>query len=444
MKRFHPFTFVRTVALLIVLGQFTVVSAIAATREISRDELRDHIYGGWAGMLIGGLEGLPHEFKYTNAPRATLPEFEFLPNGARSDDDNDFEWTHLWFMDREGVLKLPYSRIVEIWKVNMNQGLWAANRRARKLMDEGVVPPETGSPARNSYASFNLSGQFCVESYGLIAPGMPQTAADIGLHYARVAVSEEPLQATQFWTSLIALLPFHQGAMEQTMANALRAVDRKSAMAEVVADARRLFKQHPNDWKTARQAFHAKWMGQRGWNGNSTPLNGGFVVLALLYGRGDFYRTLQYAMALGEDADCNAATAGAVLGCQLGFKHIAALPQFKMPDHYVNRTRPSLPAESKVSDQVETLLRISERVILTNGGERIEVNGQPSFRIRLQKPRALTILSGTKQEAQSGPADRQVTGEDVRAHALLHSSWFAVRVTGACAIPCARRKEAAF
>jgi hypothetical protein len=50
------------------------------------------------------------------------------------------------------------------------------------------------------------------------------------------------------------------------------------------------------------------------WNMNSTPSNGAMVLLALLYGEGDFYTTLQYAMALGYDADWSAATAGAVLG----------------------------------------------------------------------------------------------------------------------------------
>jgi hypothetical protein len=76
-------------------------------------------------------------------------------------------------------------------------------------------------------------------------------------------------------------------------------------------------------------------------------------------------------MAFGHDADCNAATAGAALGCRLGFKRLAALPQYRMPDRYVNQTRPSLPAECKVSDQVETLLRACERVILLHGGERM-------------------------------------------------------------------------
>ena len=184
-------------------AQPAAAKASPATADISRAELLDRIHGGWAGMLIGGLEGLPHEFKYKEQPRDTLPEFTFLEKGARSDDDNDFEWPHLFFMDKEGTLKLPYPRIVEIWKANMNSGIWVANKKARELMDQGVVPPETGSVARNPAAWYNLSGQFCVESYGLIAPGMPQTAADIGLHYTRIAVSEEPLQAAQFWSSLI-------------------------------------------------------------------------------------------------------------------------------------------------------------------------------------------------------------------------------------------------
>lgn len=367
-------------------------SVAAKTVEISRETLVNQIYGGWVGMLIGGIEGLPHEWKYKEQPRDTLPEFTFLAKGARSDDDNDFEWTHLWFMDKEGVIKLPYPRIAEIWKANMNTGIWVANKRARELMDQGVVPPETGSVARNPHASYNLSGQFCVESYGLIAPGMPQTAADIGLYYAHIAVSEEPLQATQFWTSLISLRAIETVGVEDALQRALAAVDPKSCMAEIVTDARKAFHAHPDDWKAARREVDNKWRKQRRWNDNSTPVNGAFVCLALLYGQDDFYRTLQYAMALGHDADCNAATAGTVVGVRLGFKCIAALPQFKMPDLYVNKSRPQLPAECKVSKQVDTLARITERVILTNGGERVTVGGQPGFRVKIQQPRLLEPL----------------------------------------------------
>ena len=376
--------------------------AAPPVKEVTREVLLDRIYGGWAGMLIGGIEGLAHEFKYKEQPRATLPDFTFLKNGARTDDDNDFEWTHLWFMDREQVTKLPYPRIVEIWQANMNKGIWVANLNARRLMDKGVVPPETGSVARNPAAWYNLSGQFCVESYGLIAPGMPQAAAEIGLHYAHIAVSEEPLQAAQYWTSLISLRAFHEGALEDAMQLALAAVDPKSCMAEVVADTRKAFHAHPGDWKAARQELDQKWRLDRGWNDNSTPVNGSFVCLALLYGGDDFYRTMQYAMALGHDADCNAATAGTVVGVRTGFKRIAALSQFKMPDHYVNKTRPQLPAECKVSEQAETLLRVAERVIMANGGERITIDGKPGFRITLQSPRVREPLP----ERLHGPQNR--------------------------------------
>jgi hypothetical protein len=94
---------------------------------LSRDELYDRIYGGWLGMLIGNLEGLPHEFKYLDEPRESLPEFTFLAQGARSDDDSDIELTHLYFMAQDKTLKLPYTRIAEIWKANMNKGVWRAN-----------------------------------------------------------------------------------------------------------------------------------------------------------------------------------------------------------------------------------------------------------------------------------------------------------------------------
>ena len=381
--------------LIIILLALSVMAG-ARTIEISREHLLDHIHGGWAGMLIGGLEGLPHEFKYNETPRETLPEFTFLANGAKTDDDNDIEWTHAYYMDKYGVLKIPYSRIVEIWKANMNTRIWCANLTARKLMDEGLVPPDTGDPARNSYASYNLSGQFCVEVYGLIAPGMPNTAADIGLHYASIAVRGEPLQATRYWTALISEAMISDQPIDKQVKDALAAVDPSSAMYEVVNDAIKAYEGNATDWKAARQIIHQKWMVERKWNGNSTPTNGGMVVLALLYGGGDFYKTLQYAMAMGHDADCNAATAGAVIGARVGFKRIQAMPQFRMsrrigmlalaaPDTFKNTTRPELPSETTVSEQAEMLTRVCEHVILQNGGGHISVNGKPGYRIVVQE-----------------------------------------------------------
>jgi len=69
----------------------------------------------------------------------------------------------------------------------------------------------------------------------------------------------------------------------------------------------------------------------------------------------------------------------------------------------VNKTRRQLPAESKVSEQAETLLRVAERVILANGGERITLAGQPAYRIKLQSPKVLERLPDNPHGPQHQP-----------------------------------------
>jgi hypothetical protein len=326
-----------------------------------------------------------------------------LPDGARTDDDNDFEWTHLYFMDKENVLKLPYPRIVEIWKANMNKGIWKANERARALMNEGVAPPDTGKPPRNEFAWYNLSGQFCTEAYGMIAPGMPAAAEEIAVHYAHIAVAGEPIQAAQYWPALISLCALPQGTLEDKIQEATKAVDPASAMAEVVQDALKAYREKPDDWKAGRQAMYDKWSVERKWNSNATPSNGAMVILALLYGKEDFYKTLQYGMAMGLDADCNAATAGAVLGTRLGYARIAALPGFAMKDRFVNGTRPQLPRECTVSEQADMILRVAEKAILANGGEKVELGGKPGYRIVVQSPKVVESLPADYRKPETKP-----------------------------------------
>ena len=65
------------------------------TMEILWQPLRACVYGGWFGVLIGGLEESPHEFKHNDHPRDLLPGFAVPAEGARSEDDNDIEWTLL-------------------------------------------------------------------------------------------------------------------------------------------------------------------------------------------------------------------------------------------------------------------------------------------------------------------------------------------------------------
>ncbi len=48
-------------------------------------------------------------------------------------------------------------------------------------------------------------------------------------------------------------------------------------------------------------------------------LNAAYVVMGLLYGNGDFTRTLEISTRAGQDSDCNPSTAGGVLATMIGY-----------------------------------------------------------------------------------------------------------------------------
>jgi hypothetical protein len=56
-------------SLFLLLGLDVAMAVGAESTNITRDEILDHIRGGWTGMLIGGIEGLAHEFNYIQRPR---------------------------------------------------------------------------------------------------------------------------------------------------------------------------------------------------------------------------------------------------------------------------------------------------------------------------------------------------------------------------------------
>ena len=56
--------------------------------------------------------------------------------------------------------------------------------------------------------------------------------------------------------------------------------------------------------------------------GFDAPENVAFVVLGLLYGEGDFGKSLIFANNCGEDTDCTCATLGALLGIMNGASNL--------------------------------------------------------------------------------------------------------------------------
>lgn len=354
--------------------------------SISAAELRDRIRGGLLGQILGNLNGIPHEMKYIDAPGDVRDYTPSLPEGARTDDDTDFEWVYVVEMQRRDTVYLPPEDIAGLWKARINRRIWCSNQYARQLMDLGLTPPLTGRFALNPWADFNISGQFLCESFGLLAPAMPRTAARIALNYTTVAIDLEPAQTTQLFTAMIATA-FTTSEIEALLDAGLGALDPRSRLHEIVGDVRRWHREHPEDWRATRHRVREKYSRHGGAlrDRNGYELNTASTIAALLYGHGDLVPTLTTAFNFGWDADNTAATAGTIIGVTRGYRWMMA-QGWKIVDRYRNTTREEMPADETITSFADRLIDLAEKVILENGGERAWVRGEPHYRIRRESP----------------------------------------------------------
>ena len=394
--------------------------------ELSADTLRDKVRGGLLGQILGNLNGLKHENKYINEPGNIEAYIPALPEGAWTDDDTDFEWVYIVEMQRANDICLSPQCIADLWKGRINKRLWCANQYARQLMDLGLTPPLTGTSALNPWADFNISGQFLCETFGLLAPGMTQTAARIGLNYTSVAIDLEPAQTTQLFTAMIATA-FVTDDLEKILDAGVNSLDPHSAVRQIIRDVRDWHRRYRCEWRTTRRLMKEKYTRHNGTvrDYNGYELNTGVTVAAFLYGEGDFVKTLLSAFNFGWDCDNSAATAGTIVGVIKGYRWMMS-QGWQIVDRYRNTTRENMPNDETITSFADRIIDLAERVIVAQGGRRIYVNGKPVYHIILETPASVIPLpdpaeqitamrSGMKSEIETGIISGNTAEERARA-----------------------------
>ena len=380
------------------IALFSIAKGSDGPMELSAEDLQDKIRGGFLGQLLGDLNGLQHEMKYIAEPGNVQDYTPALPDGAWTDDDTDFEWIYITDMQRSGKLFLPPARIVELWKKHINRRFWCANEYARQLMDLDIEPPLTGTIGINPWSEFNISGQFVCESFGLMSPGMPQTAAKLGLNYTHVTIDGEPAQATQLFTAMISN-SFFSNNMNAILDAGQAALDPKSILRQILLDVRGWHKQNPRDWRTTRRLVKEKYTrfhgAERDRNGHE--LNAASAIGALLYGQGDFIKTAITAFNFGWDADNNAATACTIVGIQKGYRWMME-QHWNIQDRYRNTSRDNMPEDETISSYANRIFALADLVITTQGGQKIVRDGKPRYRIQPERPANVEALSNPAVE----------------------------------------------
>ncbi|MGE5644640.1 MAG: ADP-ribosylglycohydrolase family protein [Acidobacteriota bacterium] len=372
----------RTLVSSLLLFLLTQVS-FAQRLRIGAAEYRDKVYASWLGQCAGNIYGLAHEQKYFEQPGPDQFPLGYsgwgaarmkAVNGAFSDDDTDIEYMYLLAMEKHGI-EPRYSELAEFWKRHVRRDVWLANRAAVAAMRYGFDPPWTGRKQVNPHW-FQIDPQLVNEIWAVTAPGMVRYAAAKTDWAARVMSDDWGVEPAVFYGAMYAAAFFEQD-ISKLIETGRQALPPGARFARTVDEVIALYRKHPADWKAARQEAIAKYYlaeepGCR--TATNANLNGAFAVLALLYGEGDFQRTLDVSCALGFDADNQAATLSGLLGIVRGTRGIPRellFPEqgWKEPfnDRYQNVTRADLP-DAGMRDIGRRLALVGEQVILRHGG----------------------------------------------------------------------------
>ena len=364
--------------------------------RISVEEYQDKVHASWLGQVIGTSYGYPHHTFYIDQPAPETFPYGFDPEataqikaigGAYSNNDTDIEYMYLLGMEEYGP-EPTYTQLAELWKYHVREKIWLANRAALGAMHYGFTPPVTGMKDSNPHW-FQIDPQLINEIWAVTAPGMVRYAAEKSAWTTRITNDNWGIEPTIHYGAMYAAA-FFESDISQLIDIGTAQLPENSRFAQTIAQMKVLYRKYPNDWKQARKEmaqmyYHNEPVNTRtAWNAN---LNGACAILALLYGQGDFQKTLDMTFAIGFSAKNQAATVSGLLGVVHGTKGLPkellfpfAEMVWKEPfnDTYKNITRYDMPDVS-LKDMAARMAKQGEKVILMHGGKKVIENGDDFY-----------------------------------------------------------------
>jgi hypothetical protein len=185
---------------------------------------------------------------------------------------------------------------------------------------------------------------------------------------------------------------FFEDDIEKIVRAALKSIPKDSQYAECIRDVLAWYKQDPDDWQKTWQLINEKYhlnpayrrfscSGPKGEFNIDAKINGAYIVMGLLYGKGDPDQTIIISTRCGQDSDCNPSNSGGVLFTTIGFE--------KLPERFKSALNP----EGKFSHtpyNFPTLVKVCEKLVrqaVKRAGGRIEKNadGEEVFVIPVAK-----------------------------------------------------------
>ena len=306
----------------------------------NQKEIKNKVLGCWYGKNIGGTLGAPFEW------RRQINNVSFYTQdlGGKALPNDDLDIQLLWLIALEERKLNVNTRDLAYYFSIFVTPHWGEYGTAKTNMKLGIESPRCGlenNEYRQSCGSYIRS-----EIWACIAAGTPELAvrymmADSqidhggkseGTYTAAMVAAMESAAFVESDVNKLIEIGLSYIPADCDITKVTRLVQECYAKGMPYLEARdevlRQYRGAPFSYDDGRKIVvlcdeRDREMGfADGKKGYDVVDNFGIIMIGLLYGQGDFGKTLCYAVNCGEDTDCTAATLGSMLGIIYGYKKI--------------------------------------------------------------------------------------------------------------------------
>ncbi len=331
-------------------NELEAIRTLAEKYEFASDKpdeytLRKKILGAWTGRACGCLLGKPVEgirseelipflkdtgnypmHRYimsTDINEQVCSRYKFSFNnkpygdtvdGMPIDDDTNYTVLGQLIVERFGK-DFNSENVTSTWlKYLPVLACFTAERIAFANIVNCLVPPATAM-YKNVCREW-IGAQIRGDYFGYINPGKPEKAAELAFNDARVSHVKNGVYGEMFVAAMIACAAVTD-SIDDIILGGLAQIPATSRLYEAVMNIYNNFK----NGYTLEECFdyiHVAYNEHTDHGWCHTVSNAMIVVAALLYGEGDFGKSICIAVGMAFDTDCNGATVGSIMGMRGG------------------------------------------------------------------------------------------------------------------------------
>ena len=315
------------------------------TMPTDKDALKEKISGAWYGRICGCLlgktvEGMKNKelvpflkesgnwpmhryiystdvtdevaakYKYKLKTRLFADTVEYAP----WDDDTNYVVLAQILIRKYGRDFTP-KNVMDLWVERQPKTSYCTAERVAYLNYLRGYQPPVSAVYKNPYREW-IGAQIRGDYFGYINPGNPEHAAEMAWRDASITHVKNGIYGEMLASAMIACAAVTDN-IKDIIYGGLAQIPATSRLYESIV---RLVDRY-DAGVTREEAFadiHATWNDLDDHDWCHTISNALIVVASLLYGEGDFGKSICMSVETGFDTDCNGATVGSIIGIRNG------------------------------------------------------------------------------------------------------------------------------